>query len=597
MIENQQNFYGRPQPEVPKKVPSPPLVEAEGDNTLTETLRERREPRLSDFNPLLYPLELTNRDAIETFKAVTRAKIREYQGIEPTFLDSYIVFNPTGGNFLRFIARFEIGKLTEEQVKELESLAKKTYDDTIKTRTGRNNNRIAAIPYPVLEQSKRGAVTKTKSSRMLGWYMGYSQSDITNSDLGMLVFKDFGEAGIGDYYRRKNPAQWFFKDDLVNPEGKALKSGYVVEIREDEMFQTDLVEFIVQVSSILANKGHQDTGPLIYAIYNDLNRLNLRRASRDSIHGLNEQIERIRRVLILPLANLDLSSGINLPPESVLLTGVPGTGKTLIAQHLLQEDTGIFLLPLDPAALATDIGSGPERRKIIPRIAQVFNKTNIPVVILIDDIENITSNESQINSTLLNLMAGVRENGFFVIASTNYPENLSPQLLQPQRFAHVIYFGLHDEEARKAILDIHATRISKELGKQLFESEEQREAILQEIASHTDSFTPRFLAEVCTEAKSFYLKRIADNKTHKGLTEADIDETLAIDDWVRALEEVTRKYDKDATKKRDKELKGFVEKFYRQSTGFISSANGRLPNGQLKKSIEERIAAKQKPQT
>jgi len=145
--------------------------------------------------------------------------------------------------------------------------------------------------------------------------------------------------------------------------------------------------------------------------------------------------------------------------------------------------------------------------------------------------------------------------------------------LQPQRFSEVIYFGLQPENVRLRILETHALRVSRELGKQLFSSDEEREEILNGVAKATESFTPRYLSDICTQAKTFLLQRVAQSKGRKvGLTEIDLDTVFTIGDWGRAVEEVRKKYDKEAVVKRDKELKKFAE-HYNQPIGFVISPN------------------------
>lgn len=118
-----------------------------------------------------------------------------------------------------------------------------------------------------------------------------------------------------------------------------------------------------------------------------------------------------------------------------------------------------------------------------------------------DDIENMVGSKIKVtNSTMLNLMAGVQESGFFIIASTNYPEKINQSLIQPQRFSVLIHCGLQDEKARYEILKIHANKESKNLKKPLFSSDEVRDLILREVAKHTNAFTPRYLANIATIA-------------------------------------------------------------------------------------------------
>lgn len=563
-------------------------------NPLAEKLKEKKEPKLSDFNPLLYPPDFSGSEAMEAFGQAIKDQIDHHGGLRPTQLESVLVFNQQEQKHSsRFIIRFEVDRLIEEQIIQLEELVKRTYGTVVRTRTSKNGSKINPVHYPSIEEPKKKS-QRTRSLKLLGWYMGSNSADLTNHHTGLLVFKDLGDPGMGEYLKRKDPKQWFYKDDLVDPMGRQLKTKYVVELREAAMYQTDLVEFAVQVASILAQGKPVESPDLLYQIYNHLNRVTLKKSGRDSIHGLDEQIDRIKRVLVLPLANLSLATGINLTPGSALLIGVPGTGKTLIAEYLLREDTGVFILPLDPNQLKKDLSQSPENRTILPRIAKVFARTQTPVIIHMDDVENISASDTEINSTLLNLMAGVREQGFYVIASTNHPEKLNDQLIQPQRFAHVIYLGLHDLEARRGILDIHATRLSRELGKSLFTSEAEREAILDILAKNTEGVTPRFLAEVCNEAKTFYLRKMAESKRAKGLNEEDIQETdrFTVEDWLYGLEQALRKYDKKAVLDRDRELQRFVQKHSQGETGFAPNRDGVINVAALKLAITEAISRK-----
>ena len=421
--------------------------------------------------------------------------------------------------------------------------------------------------------------------------MGPNTSPVDSPHQGLFVYRDLGEVGMANYLKSHSHKEWFLNPNLVNPiTGRPLKTKYLVEIREAGLYQTDLAEFVTQASFALGKGEMLEHRQLLYELYNDLNRLGLKKAERGDIYGLDSEIDRVNRVLILPLANLGLSLGIDLNAGSAVLVGVPGTGKTLIAEYFLQQDSGLFFLPLDPLQLAQDLASPPEKKRILPRVSEVFNQTGIPIVIHIDDIENIAQNDQQINSTLLNLMAGVRESGFFVLASTNFPEKLTAQLLQPQRFAHVIYTGLPSEEARRGILDIHATRVSRELGKPLFTSDDERDTILSAIAKQSENFTPRYLAETCTEAKSFYLQRVSQRAERaSGLTEDDLDDTFTVEDWVRGYEEASKKYDMESTVKRDKELKEFARNYYRRMGFSINHREQEV--SPLKTIIEERLAS------
>lgn len=537
----------------------------DGQFSALEKLKEKKEPSLGELNPLIYPPDLFNQEAVEAITLVATRKIKETNGLQPSSID-VAVLQTFQGPIPRLVARFEHPTLSEEKITLLEQIVHETYGTKVRTRKNTSGNPIQPSFYPTFDQKESGRKkTATVQSKMLGWYMGPNTDQLDSGHMGLLVFRDVESVSMGHYLKSHSPKEWFFRENLTDPiTGKPLKTKYVVEIREAALYQTDLVKLIVQTASVLGNGYTLDNRALLYETYNDLNRLGLRKTGKEFIHGLDEQIDRLNRVLIYPLANLDASTSIQQRPGSALLVGVPGTGKTLIVEYFLNQDTGVFLVPLDPLNLAKELAQPPEKRTILPRISQVFKDTQIPIVIHLDDIENIAHGEEQINSTLLNLMQGVRDSGFFVIASTNFPEKLHDPLLQEQRFAHVTYFGLQDEEARSAILDIHATRVSRELGIPLFASEEERNTILKVIAANTKSFTPRYLEGICNAAKSYFLKRMIERKGKAiGLKEQDLrNETFSIEDWENGYREIVKKYDRQAVEKRDKELQEFARRHH-----------------------------------
>lgn len=551
-----------------------------------EQFKEKKEPSLGELNPLLFPPNLENPEAIAALTIVTTKKITQYGGLHPTTLEPAKVYNVnTTKEEPRFIARFEVDTISEEELGLLEALIKKTYGASVRTRHNSQGYAIPVGKYPELESKDQKAKKQERGGTLLGWYFGPNLAEIANTHAGLFIYKNLGSTNMANFLKGRSYKDWFFSNDIVDPiTKKPVKTKTVIEIREGNLYQTDLVELITQVSSTLANKQLIDNPWLKYEIYNDLNRLGLKRTGKDNIYGLDEQIKHTERVLILLLANPYLSRGIDLKASSVLLVGVPGTGKTLVAEYFLQKDIGVFLVPIDPLHLSQELSAPPEKKTILPRISQVSAQTGIPIVLHIDDIENIMQGKEQnaINSTILNLMAGVRESGFFVLASTNHPEQLNEQLLQPQRFAHILYFGLCNEEARRGILEIHATRVSRELEKPLFSSIQERDLVLTAIARNTQNYTPRYLAEICTIAKTFYLQRVASTQQRNiGLTENNINSQFSLEDWAKAMAEVDAKYKKGDVEKRDGELRAFVEK-HQTLVGFTQ-------NGQLTDTLEQTI--------
>lgn len=551
--------------------------EAESARIEAKKILDKDDYTLGDLNPLINPTDLSRKESVDAVRHTIMEKIGSNEGLPPKVLESAVVTDPeTGKSELRLIARFETDSLTEGQLTMLEDLVKETYGITVRTRTDSKGNDIPAQSYPPIQL---GEEMKSKTG---GWYMG--PYPMPNSPLhqGLFVFKDYGPINKDN-----------FLDDSQTPRK------YIVEVREAAQYQTDLVTFITQVSTILSKEELLNRGQLLYETYYDIMRLGLKKPEEESIHGMNEAADMIRRELIIPLASPEISKGINQEPQSVLMVGVPGTGKTLLVERLLQEETGLFVLPIDPFELQKEVAQPADKQKLMPRIAQVAQITGKRVIMHVDDIENMVGENEVTNSTMLNLMAGVQERGFYIIASTNYPEKVNNSLIQPQRFSVLIHCGLQNEEARYEILKIHADKESKKLKQPLFPSEEVRDMILKEVASHTHAFTPRYLANIATIAKSHLVDRVARSKGKTiGLTEADLDGNMfSVEDWERALTEVSSKYDSRSVDNRDKELKQFVKKHTLRTSGFTVEDATERPQRIFSEELYREVAARAMMQT
>jgi AAA+ superfamily predicted ATPase len=513
---------------------------------------------LGDLNPLIHSVDLTRSESIDAVKYTTIEKIQGCGGLLPDVLESAVVcdLKKPENSELRFIARFEVPNITEEQLVLLEQLVEQTYDVAVRTRRDSKGNKIQAESYP---PTQLGDELKSKTG---GWYMGPGAVPTSSLHQGLFVFKDLGEIN---------------EDNFLTNEDTPGK--YIVEIREAGLHQTDLVAFITQVSSVLGEDKLLDKVQLLYETYYNLMRLGLKNVEAGSIYGMDDAIDAIRRELIIPLASPDISKSVGEDPQSVLMIGVPGTGKTLVAERLLQEDTGLFILPIDPFELQKELMQPKEKQRLMPRIAEVSRVTGRRVILHVDDIENMVGEDEHTNSTLLTLMAGVQESGFYIMASTNYPEKINPSLIQPQRFSVLLHCGLQSEKARYEILKIHADMESKEKGMPLFSTEEVRDIILSEVAAHSNNFTPRYMANIATIAKSYLIDRVSKDKGRIiGLTEEDL-EGYAFDvvDWEKAFAEVSSKYDSESVRKRDEQLRKFVKK-HGERLGFVKNeaAEGRI---------------------
>ncbi|CAA6808587.1 MAG: Cell division protein FtsH (EC [uncultured Sulfurovum sp.] len=139
------------------------------------------------------------------------------------------------------------------------------------------------------------------------------------------------------------------------------------------------------------------------------------------------------------------------PPKGMLLYGPPGTGKTLLAKAFSAEAelpfisiTGVELLQLD-------------------KIKKVFEKAKdyAPAIIFIDEIDTIgkrekaNNREVQINKFLAEMdgFGNKEDEHVFIIAATNYKENIDPAIIRPGRIEIHIPIDDLDKDARKYFID------------------------------------------------------------------------------------------------------------------------------------------------
>lgn len=517
-----------------------------------EALKERKEPSLGELNPLLFPPDLSRRETVEALRLVIERGIEKYDGLKPESGSVTWVTNLMGRQEPRLVLTWTIPLLKEEQISSLEELTAQIFKpSSVVTRKGhsgiqrRNANFYPKIDVP-LGTAKRASFIYSK----IGWCFGPEGGDPDCTTEGLLVYREIGNKSVAAQMRGERSHDWFTLENPVDYRGKPIKTQHIVEIRVGEsLYQTELVKFVLQTARILNGQQPLSSPELTYDVYNTLNRIGLKERRREDLYGLDEIIDYIQDYLFFPLRNLGETLRRKIEVSSVLLIGVPGTGKTLLAEYFLQQDLGVFLVPIPADIFARDLT---KNKKLIDRISSVAQETGIPVVIHVDDIESVGGEETTtVNSILMNLMAGVRERGFFIFASTNNPYDLSYQLLQPQRFGHILHVPLPNEEARLGVLRVHAPE-------EYFTNLQERENLLREIASDngTEYFDSRLLKALCDYAQI--------NAMHRD----SYDALLTTGDFREALRVAKQRFNREEAKKRERKLEEFANRHRAVRIGF-----------------------------
>lgn len=183
-------------------------------------------------------------------------------------------------------------------------------------------------------------------------------------------------------------------------------------------------------------------------------------------------------------------------PRGVLLSGQPGTGKTLLARAIAGEANVPFFAASGSDFSGIIVGLG------VAKIKEIFEmaKRNAPCILFIDEIDaigqkrsthsyNDQDREQTLNQLLIEMDGFANDTGIIVIGATNRADMLDNALLRPGRFDRQVYIELPDMAGRREILDLYAKKVK--VGS---------DVNLQDIARGTTGFSGADLENLLNEA-------------------------------------------------------------------------------------------------
>ncbi len=208
-------------------------------------------------------------------------------------------------------------------------------------------------------------------------------------------------------------------------------------------------------------------------------------------------------------------------PKGVLLSGRPGTGKTLLARATAGEANAAFFTASASEFIEMIVGVGASR------VRDLFDqaKKAAPSIIFIDEIDAIgrsrsggggfssgghDEREQTLNQILTEMDGFDPSAGVVVLAATNRPDVLDPALLRAGRFDRRVEISAPDVVGRTAILFVHTRSVPL-----------AEDVNLEAVAATTPGMVGADLANLVNEAAL-----LAARREHEKVAMADFTDAL-----------------------------------------------------------------------
>jgi cell division protease FtsH len=196
-------------------------------------------------------------------------------------------------------------------------------------------------------------------------------------------------------------------------------------------------------------------------------------------------------------------------PRGVLLTGEPGTGKTLLARAVAGEAGVPFFSSSASEFVEAVVGVG------AARVRDTFNnaKKAAPAILFVDELDAVgrkrsggagfgagsDEREQTLNQILTEMDGFDSRETVIVLGATNRPDTLDSALLRPGRFDRRVTVPAPDVDGRRAILEVHTRAVALDAG-----------VDVERLAAITPGMVGADLANLCNEAALMAARRRHD---------------------------------------------------------------------------------------
>ena len=250
----------------------------------------------------------------------------------------------------------------------------------------------------------------------------------------------------------------FLNEHLNLQRSKPISSGLIIDVNYAFKSERIFIQATDPDAIVLVTKGTEFE---LIETFVPKTRLDKSTVTYEHIGGLKNVIQRLRKLVEIPIRRPEVFNSINLiPPKGILLSGPTGIGKSLLLKALATEiEARVIEVP--PNLFA---GVGPTEKNIRDLFSKVKKEARKkPIILVLDNMESLTpvpyiNTPHYIKRFSVQFALGfdsLKRTNAIIIGACHSADNIDPIMRRPGRFDVEIECSVPSEQERSEILKIH----------------------------------------------------------------------------------------------------------------------------------------------